>query len=178
MSDPQQGGEPLPQPPVVPAVPVDGAPAGDGGGAEPRQESVAEPAKLLRIASMVRELLEETRQASMDEAGRKRLASIYSRSLGELGDAISPDLRDELEQLAPPMEGVPSESELRIAQAQLVGWLEGLFHGIQAAMFAQQAAARAQFEELRRRGLMAQNPQPGEPGDAPQMPQRGGGQYL
>ena len=159
--------------PVVPAVPVDGGggEAGPGEGSQP--ESVAEPAKLLRIASMVRELLEETRQASMDEAGRKRLASIYSRSLGELGEAISPDLREELEQLAPPMEGVPSESELRIAQAQLVGWLEGLFHGIQAAMFAQQAAARAQFEELRRRGLMAQNPQPGQ-----QAPTQGGGQYL
>ena len=172
MSHPgQSAGEATVQPPVVPAVPVEGE-ATEG---EARQESVAEPAKLLRIASMVRELLEETRQASMDEAGRKRLASIYSRSLGELGDAISPDLRDELEQLAPPMEGVPSESELRIAQAQLVGWLEGLFHGIQAAMFAQQAAARAQFEELRRRGLMAQNPQSGE---SPQVPQRGGGQYL
>ena len=172
MSDPDQhAGEAVVDPPVVPAVPVD---SGAAGGELP-QESVAEPAKLLRIASMVRELLEETRQASMDEAGRKRLASIYSRSLSELGDAISPDLREELEQLAPPMEGVPSESELRIAQAQLVGWLEGLFHGIQAAMFAQQAAARAQFEELRRRGLMAQNPQPGEP---PQVPQRGGGQYL
>ena len=152
---------------AVPAVPVET----EGG---PKPESVAEPAKLLRIASMVRELLEETRQASMDEAGRKRLASIYSRSLGELGEAISPDLREELEQLAPPMEGVPSESELRIAQAQLVGWLEGLFHGIQAAMFAQQAAARAQFEELRRRGLMAQNPQPGEQ----QPPAQRSGQYL
>ena len=166
------------EPPVVPAVPVDGGggpAAGDGDGAasSPQQGSVAEPAKLLRIASMVRELLEETRQAPMDESGRRRLASVYTRSLGELGEAISPDLREELEQLAPPLEGVPSESELRIAQAQLVGWLEGLFHGIQAAMFAQQAAARAQFEELRRRGLMAQNPQPGEP----QPPQRGG-QYL
>ncbi|HSL10095.1 MAG TPA: proteasome activator [Actinomycetota bacterium] len=174
MSDPEQTAGPA-QPPVVPAVPVGGETAGggDGAGAGPQQESVAEPAKLLRIASMVRELLEETRQAPMDESGRKRLASVYSRSLGELGEAISPDLREELEQLAPPMEGVPSESELRIAQAQLVGWLEGLFHGIQAAMFAQQAAARAQFEELRRRGLMAQNPQPGEG----QPPQRGG-QYL
>jgi hypothetical protein len=173
MSDPEQAAGMI-QPPVVPAVPVEGEPAaGDGAASSPQQESVAEPAKLLRIASMVRELLEETRQAPMDESGRKRLASVYQRSLAELGEAISPDLREELEQLAPPMEGVPSESELRIAQAQLVGWLEGLFHGIQAAMFAQQAAARAQFEELRRRGLMAQNPQPGET----QPPQRGG-QYL
>jgi hypothetical protein len=164
MSDPEQPGMP-----VVPAVPVETS----GDGAEPKQESVAEPAKLLRIASMVRELLEETRQASMDDAGRRRLASIYSRAIDELGETVSEDLRDELEQLAPPMEGVPSESELRIAQAQLVGWLEGLFHGIQAAMFAQQAAARAQFEELRRRGLLAQNPQPGE-----QQPGQRGGQYL
>lgn len=150
----------------------EGAPTNAAPVEEPqRHESIAEPAKLLRIASMVRELLEETRQASMDDAGRKRLAGIYERAVGELGEAISEDLREELEQLAPPMEDVPSESELRIAQAQLVGWLEGLFHGIQAAMFAQQAAARAQFEELRRRGLMAQNPPPGE------QP-RGGGQYL
>jgi len=178
MSDPEQAAG-IVEPPVVPAVPVEGemTAGGDGAGAGVQQESVAEPAKLLRIASMVRELLEETRQAPMDESGRKRLASVYTRSLGELGEAISPDLREELEQLAPPMEGVPSESELRIAQAQLVGWLEGLFHGIQAAMFAQQAAARAQFEELRRRGLMAQNPQPGE-AQPPQPPQRGGGQYL
>jgi hypothetical protein len=173
MSDPQQQPAQQAGPPAVPAVPVtaDGAQGGPGPDQE-RQESVAEPAKLLRIASMVRELLEETRQASMDEGGRKRLASIYERAVGELGDAISEDLRQELEQLAPPMEGVPSESELRIAQAQLVGWLEGLFHGIQAAMFTQQATARAQFEELRRRGLMAQNPQPGE------QPRQGGGQYL
>jgi len=170
MSDPQQGEHAF-EAPVVPAVPV--PPGAQDDGEKAPQEAVAEPAKLLRIASMVRELLEETRQASMDEAGRKRLASIYARSLGELGDAISDDLREELEQLAPPMEGVPSESELRIAQAQLVGWLEGLFHGIQAAMFAQQAAARAQFEELRRRGLMAQNPQPGD-----QQPPQRGGQYL
>jgi hypothetical protein len=150
---------------AVAAVPVTSE---DG----PSQETITEPAKLLRIATMVRELLEETRQASMDEAGRKRLAQIYERAVGELSEVISEDLREELQQLAPPMEGVPSESELRIAQAQLVGWLEGLFHGIQAAMFAQQAAARAQFEELRRRGLVAQNPPPDQ-----QQPQRGG-QYL
>ena len=89
--------------------------------------------------------------------------------MSELGESISQDLKDELAELAPPLEGVPSESEIRIAQAQLVGWLEGLFHGIQAAMFAQQAAARQQFEELRRRGLPGgqpprrQAPQPGPP---------------
>jgi hypothetical protein len=117
------------------------------------QESITQPAKLLRIASMVRELLEDTRQASLDEPGRVRLRQIYERAIGELAEVLSSDLREELESLAPPMAGVPTESEIRIAQAQLVGWLEGLFHGIQAALFAQQQAARAQFEELRRRGL-------------------------
>jgi len=123
-----------------------------------RSESITEPAKLLRIASMVRELLEETRAASIDEPGRRRLADIYERSLGELRDVLSEDLREELASLAPAIDGVPTESEIRVAQAQLVGWLEGLFHGIQAAMFAQQAAARAQFEELRRRGLPGGQP--------------------
>jgi hypothetical protein len=158
-------------PEVVQAVPVEG----DGQPApEPTQETITEPAKLLRIASMVRELLEETRQATLDEPGRKRLAEIYKRAVGELSEVLSEDLREELGQLAPPVEGVPSESELRVAQAQLVGWLEGLFHGIQAAMFAQQAAARAQFEELRRRGLLAQNPEPSKEEPPPQR----GGQYL
>jgi conjugal transfer/entry exclusion protein len=155
--------------PILQAVPVE---PGDAEQEKRSQETVSEPAKLLRIASMVRELLEETRQASLDESGRKRLAEIYGRSLGELGDAISGGLRKELEDLAPPLEGVPTESEIRIAQAQLVGWLEGLFHGIQAAMFAQQAAARAQFEELRRRGLGPGQPQP------PQDTTQRGGQYL
>jgi hypothetical protein len=156
------------------AVPVPPEQAGDG----PQPESITEPAKLLRIASMVRELLDETRQASMDEPGRKRLVDIYRRSIDELADTVSADLKAELEELVPPLEGVPSESEMRVAQAQLVGWLEGLFHGIQAAMFAQQMAARQQFEELRRRGLMAQNPgQPQPPQQDQQGPQRGG-QYL
>ena len=167
--------------PPIPAVPIDSSSepgAGEGGeGAPdaPSTESITEPAKLLRIASMVRELLEETRHASMDEAGRKRLVEIYHRSVDELGDSVSQDLKDELTELVPPLDGVPTESEMRVAQAQLVGWLEGLFHGIQAAMFAQQMAARQQFEEIRRRGLMAQNPgqeQPQEPGAVPR------GQYL
>jgi hypothetical protein len=130
------------------------------------QEAITHPAKLLRIASMVRELLDETRQASLDEPGRIRLRQIYERSVGELEEVLSPDLKEELASLAPPMQGVPSESEIRVAQAQLVGWLEGLFHGIQAALFAQQAAARAQFEELRRRGLPSAQPQqePPKPG--------------
>jgi len=162
-----------PAPDVVQAVPVE-EPASPAEPA-PGTETITEPAKLLRIASMVRELLEETRQTTLDEPGRKRLAAIYGRAVGELSEVLSEDLREELGQLAPPMEGVPTESELRVAQAQLVGWLEGLFHGIQAAMFAQQAAARAQFEELRRRGLLAQNPTGDQQED--QTPQRGG-QYL
>jgi hypothetical protein len=174
MSDPQDQGA---KPDVMQAIPV--PPAGvpgtpDGGDQE---ESITQPAKLLRIASMVRELLEQTRQASLDEPGRKRLADVYQRAVGELAEVLSPDLREELGQLAPPVEGVPTEAELRVAQAQLVGWLEGLFHGIQAAMFAQQAAAQAQFQELQRRGLMAQNPGPGQDGDQSQDGRRAG-QYL
>jgi hypothetical protein len=142
----------------------------------PAAETITEPAKLLRIASMVRELLDETRQASIDEPGRKRLREIYERSFTELRDVLSEDLQQELSELAPPLEQVPSESEIRVAQAQLVGWLEGLFHGIQAAMFAQQAAARAQFEELRRRGLPGGQP-PGQP-QAQQQDPRSPGQYL
>ena len=136
------------------------------------QEAITEPAKLLRIASMVRELLEETRQATIDEPGRARLREIYLRSFDELREVLSPDLQQELAELVPPMEAVPTESEIRVAQAQLVGWLEGLFHGIQAALFAQQAAARAQFEELRRRGLPGGAP-PGRP-----QPPGGPGAYL
>ncbi|HYX79516.1 MAG TPA: proteasome activator [Actinomycetota bacterium] len=140
------------------------------------QESITHPAKLLRIASMVRELLEETRAATLDEPGRVRLRQIYERSLGELTDVLSDDLKDELASLAPPMSGVPSDAEIRVAQAQLVGWLEGLFHGIQAAMFAQQAAARAQFEELRRRGLPGGRPPQEDPGQPSGPPTPG--QYL
>ena len=164
--------------PPIPAVPIQTSP--QPGQPEPGQEqpegptaeTITEPAKLLRIASMVRELLEETRHASMDEAGRKRLMEIYHRSVEELGGSVSSDLKQELEELVPPLDGVPSESEMRVAQAQLVGWLEGLFHGIQAAMFAQQMAARQQFEEIRRRGLMAQNPGQEQPTGPPR------GQYL
>jgi hypothetical protein len=172
VSDPQ---EPAAAPPMQ-AVPVD--PSSQAETERATVEAITEPAKLLRIASMVRELLEETRHASMDEAGRKRLVDIYHRSIEELGGSVSPDLKEELEELVPPLDGVPSESEMRVAQAQLVGWLEGLFHGIQAAMFAQQMAARQQFEEIRRRGLMAQNPQdPQGPQETPQASPRPG-QYL
>jgi hypothetical protein len=154
-----------PQPPEVVGPPK----PGDEG-----SESITQPAKLLRIASMVRELLEETRQASLDEPGRVRLRQIYERAVGELVEVLSPDLREELETLAPPMSGVPTDAEIRVAQAQLVGWLEGLFHGIQAALFAQQAAARAQFEELRRRGLPAGQAPGGENPPGPDVR----GQYL
>jgi hypothetical protein len=148
---------------------VQPAPAGVGQPG-PAAETITEPAKLLRIASMVRELLDETRQASIDEPGRKRLREIYERSFTELRDVLSENLQEELTELAPPLEHLPTESEIRVAQAQLVGWLEGLFHGIQAAMFAQQAAARAQFEELRRRGLPGAQP--------PQADPMNPGQYL
>jgi hypothetical protein len=161
--------------PAQVAEPIEATPAQQARPAE----TITEPAKLLRIASMVRELLDETRQASLDDPGRSRLRQIYDRSVGELREVLSPDLQEELDSLAPPMEGIPSESEIRVAQAQLVGWLEGLFHGIQAAMFAQQAAARAQFEELRRRGLPGGAPsQPGpvQPGQVPEGSSPG--QYL
>jgi len=143
-----------------------------------RSEVISEPAKLLRIVSMVRELLDETRQTSIDEAGRTRLRQIYERSVAELDEVLSPDLQQELASLTIPLEGTPSESEIRIAQAQLVGWLEGLFHGIQAAIFSQQMAARAQFEAMRRQGLPAGPPTgPGQE-DPMAAPGPGPGQYL
>ena len=118
---------------------------------EVAEESVTSPAKVMRIGSMVKQLLEEVRSASLDEASRERLAEIYDRSVAELSEALSPDLREELRSLALPFEEgeVPSESELRVAKAQLVGWLEGLFHGIQATLMAQQFAARQQLQEMR-----------------------------
>jgi hypothetical protein len=119
-----------------------------------RGEAVEQPAKVMRIGSMIRQLLEEVRQAPLDEASRVRLKEIYETSVRELADGLSPELRDELARLALPFEqAAPTDSELRIAQAQLVGWLEGLFHGIQATLFAQQMQARQQLEEMARRGL-------------------------
>jgi hypothetical protein len=131
-------------------------------------ESVASPAKVMRIGAMVRQLLEEVRHAPLDEAGRDRMRDIYDISVRELSDSLSPDLAEELGRVARPFTGdeIPSEAELRVAQAQLVGWLEGLFHGIQATLFAQQVNARSQLEEMRRRAL------PGRPGADPS------GQYL
>jgi hypothetical protein len=137
-------------------------------------EFIQQPAKLMRIAAMIKELLGEVRESSLDDAGRARLHQVYERALAALRDSLSEELQQELATLTLPLGGTPSQSEIRIAQAQLVGWLEGLFHGIQAAMFAQQAAARAQFEELRRRGLPGAQPE--EPGEGLTPPTRG--QYL
>ena len=140
-----------------------------GRGRARESEAVHQPAKLLRIAAMIRELLEEVRRSSPDEPGRKRLRHIYERSIAELKDGLSEDLQQELSTLTLPLEGTPSNSEIRVAQAQLVGWLEGLFHGIQAALWAQHMQARSQLEEMRRRGLPA-----GPPGAEAARP----GQYL
>jgi hypothetical protein len=127
--------------------------------AETPTESISAPAKVLRIGSMVKSLLDEVRQAPLDEKGRIRLREIHEQSIRDLAEGLSPDLVEELQRMTLPFdEKAPSESELRIAQAQLVGWLEGLFHGIQAALMSQQMAARAQLEEMRQRGL----PQAGE----------------
>ena len=133
--------------------------------AEPRPpgEMIESPAKVLRIGAMTKELLEEVRRAPLDEAGRARLREIYETSVSELSACLAEDLREELARLSSPFESSsPSEAELRVAQAQLVGWLEGLFHGIQATLFSQQMAARAQLEEMRGRGLPA-GPQPDPP---------------
>jgi Protein of unknown function (DUF2587) len=144
---------------------VDG-PGGPPGQAEAEREAVAQPAKVMRIGSMIKQLLDEVRQAPLDEASRTRLREIYDTSVSELADGLSPDLREELSRMASPFgpDEVPSEAELRVAQAQLVGWLEGLFHGIQATLFAQQMAARAQLEQMRQRSLPAgadERPAPG-----------------
>jgi len=125
----------------------------------PQTETVEQPAKVMRIGSMIKQLLDEVRQAPLDEASRARLKEIYETSVRELANVLSPDLRDELDRLAMPFDNdTPTDAELRVAHAQLVGWLEGLFHGIQATLFAQQMAARAQLEEMRQRAL----PSPGD----------------
>ncbi len=124
---------------------------------------VEQPAKVMRIGTMIKQLLEEVRSAPLDEAGRARLREIHANSIAELSSGLAPELREELKRLTLPFSGdVPSESELRVAQAQLVGWLEGLFHGIQTALVAQQMAARAQLEELsRQRALPGPTAAPG-----------------
>lgn len=133
---------------------------------------VEQPAKVMRIGTMIKQLLEEVRAAPLDEASRNRLREIHATSIRELEEGLAPELREELDRLTLPFnEGAaPSDAELRIAQAQLVGWLEGLFHGIQTALFAQQMAARAQLEKMRQGALP---PGLGKPGGAP-----GHGQYL
>ena len=141
------------QPDVPPVVVV---PDEERTAREP-SETIEHPAKVMRIGSMIRQLLDEVRQAPLDEASRNRLREIYETSVRELAEGLSSDLREELARMALPFtdQDTPSEGELRVAQAQLVGWLEGLFHGIQATLFAQQMAARAQLEEMHRPRLPA-----------------------
>jgi len=155
--------------------------SGQDGDDEQEQQGVGsmveQPAKVMRIGTMIKQLLEEVRSAPLDDASRLRLRGILSSSVRELEEGLAPDLRDELNRLSTPFadDATPSDAELRIAQAQLVGWLEGLFQGIQTALFAQQMAARAQLEQMRR-GLP---PGSGTPGQG--MPEglgRGTGQYL
>jgi hypothetical protein len=165
---------------------AEGADAGedaDGERGESVADLVAQPAKVMRIGSMIKQLLDEVRAAPLDEAGRARLRAIHVRSIHELEAGLAPELVQELERLSLPFsdDAVPSEAELRIAQAQLVGWLEGLFHGIQTALFAQQMAARAQFEEIRRRALPVGQQGPTDGADeAPPRPggSGGSGPYL
>lgn len=163
----------------------DGRPiaSADGEGETSVADLVEQPAKVMRVGSMIKQLLEEVRSAPLDEASRARLRAIHQRSITELESGLAPELVAELERLSLPFgdDSVPTDAELRIAQAQLVGWLEGLFHGIQTALFAQQMAARAQFEQMRRQAIGAE-PSSGEgpgghvgPGGHPQL---GSGPYL
>ena len=142
---------------TVVQAPADGGEPAPADGAGQNVETVEQPAKVMRIGTMTKQLLEEVRAAPLDEASRARMKEIYETSVKELAEGLSPDLKDELERLTFPFTGdeVPSDAELRIAQAQLVGWLEGLFHGIQATLFAQQMAAREQLEQMRNRSLPA-----------------------
>uniref|UniRef100_UPI000464E56F proteasome activator protein Bpa n=1 Tax=Mycobacterium tuberculosis TaxID=1773 RepID=UPI000464E56F len=134
---------------------------------------VEQPAKVMRIGTMIKQLLEEVRAAPLDEASRNRLRDIHATSILELEDGLAPELREELDRLTLPFneDAVPSDAELRIAQAQLVGWLEGLFHGIQTALFAQQMAARAQLQQMRQGALPPGVGKSGQHG-------HGTGQYL
>jgi hypothetical protein len=162
------------------AMAVEGPPEPVEDGAPPKSvtDMVEQPAKVMRIGNMIRQLLEEVKGSPLDEASRQRLRRIHSASIAELKDGLAPELVEELERISLPFtdDAIPSEDELRIAQAQLVGWLEGLFHGIQTALFAQQMAARAQLEQMRRAlppgaGGMAP-PAGGAPGSG------SGGMYL
>jgi hypothetical protein len=157
MSSPESQSDGQPDMEQVLVMPP-GMPPGTDGEERPDREAVEQPAKVMRIGSMIKQLLEEVRQAPLDERSRARLREIYDTSVQELAEGLSEDLQAELARVTSPFgpDEVPSESELRVAQAQLVGWLEGLFHGIQATLFAQQMAARAQLEQMRQqRGLPA-----------------------
>ncbi|GAA4681526.1 bacterial proteasome activator family protein [Gordonia humi] len=158
--------------PDEPVVEFAAAAHGDGSSANPMSAMVEQPAKVMRIGTMIKQLLEEVRAAPLDEASRTRLADIHRTSIAELQDGLAPELREELDRLALPFsdEQTPTDAELRIAQAQLVGWLEGVFHGIQTALFAQQMAARSQLEQMRQ-GVL-----PVGPGDASDS--HSTGQYL
>ncbi len=167
---------------------VSGGSGGEDDDDQERQvtDLVEQPAKVMRVGGMIRQLLDEVKSAPVDEASRARLARIYSASIEELKSGLAPELVEELERLSSPFASeAPSESELRVAKAQLVGWLEGLFHGIQTAIYAQQMAARAQLEQMRRAlpmgsGVPGQGPdgQPGAPGGGPGEEGRSGGMYL
>jgi Protein of unknown function (DUF2587) len=188
MTEPSSQNQPAPPHPIVTP---EGMPVASHQEQEPTNPAdlVAEPAKVMRIGSMVKQLLEEVRTAPLDEAGRARLAEIHQRSIRELEQGLAPELVAELERITLPFndDGTPSDAELRIAQAQLVGWLEGLFHGIQTALVAQQMAARAQLEQMRRAlpggelppGMGMPPGMPG-PGGRPGPDGEGGqtGQYL
>lgn len=154
---------------ILPAADQPDSPSEDG--PPEAADMVEQPAKVMRIGTMIKQLLEEVRAAPLDDASRARLRDIHQTSIKELEDGLSPELQAELERLALPFDedSTPSDAELRIAHAQLVGWLEGLFHGIQTALFAQQMAARAQLEQIRQ-GAIA--PMPGQDGHS------GHGQYL
>ena len=174
---------------TVPASALDGVEgAAEGGDAEDDERAITDlveqPAKVMRIGSMIRQLLEEVKAAPLDEASRNRLKEIHQASIKELEAGLAPELVEELDRLTLPFteDATPSEGELRIAQAQLVGWLEGLFHGIQTAIYAQQVAAQAQFQQMRRSlppGAMAPEAGAGQqPGQQPQAPGDSGGMYL
>jgi hypothetical protein len=151
-------------------------PSPDGEEQSSITDLVQQPAKVMRIGTMIKQLLEEVRAAPLDDASRNRLREIHATSVRELEDGLAPELREELARLALPFseDTVPTDAELRIAQAQLVGWLEGLFHGIQTALFAQQMAARAQLEHMRQGALPPGMTPPGEPSSTG----HGTGQYL
>lgn len=160
------------------ALPAMAQAAGDGDehGERHVTELVEQPAKVMRIGSMIRQLLEEVKAAPLDEASRQRLKEIHAASIKELESGLAPELVEELERLSLPFteEGTPSDGELRIAQAQLVGWLEGLFHGIQTAIYAQQMASRAQLEQMRRALPPGAGHAPQQPVGMPNMAPPGG----